>query len=87
MRKKLLKSNQVKKVMMIEKNNQNLLNKSIKKAKVGNFLNYEKSLKLNFIESYSKLIKKFSEPKKDFTYKQKVTKMNPYWLNNENKKN
>ena len=78
MRKKLLKSNQVKKVMMIEKNNQNLLNKSIKKAKVGNFLNYEKSLKLNFIESYSKLIKKFSEPKKDFTYKQKVTKMNPY---------
>lgn len=78
MRKKLLKNNQLKKITLIEKNNISLLKKSIEKARKGSFLNYEKSLKFNFVKSYSKLIKNFSDPKKNFSYKQKVTKLNPY---------
>ena len=38
----------------------------------------QKSIKLNFIKTYSKLIKKFSKPKLVFEEGQKETKLNPY---------
>ena len=87
LRKELLKNNQEKNIFKIEKTNKALLEKALKKARSEDFLSYRKSLKFNFIKSYSKLVKKFSKPKINFGHEQKITKLNPYWEINENKKN
>ena len=78
LRKELLKNNQEKNIFKIEKTNKALLEKALKKARSEDFLSYRKSLKFNFIKSYSKLVKKFSKPKINFGHEQKITKLNPY---------
>ena len=51
---------------------------AVSKARKQKFLNYKKSIKLNFTNTYSKIIKKFSKPQLDFEEGQKETKLNPY---------
>ena len=41
-------------------------------------MSFDKSMRLNFIKSYSKKIKKFNSPNKDFFGGQKETKLIPY---------
>jgi hypothetical protein len=74
----LLKSNSLKHLITIERSNENKVIQAVQKARKGSFLNYEKSIKFNFIKSYSKIVKSFSKPSKNFHRKQKETKLNPY---------
>ena len=74
----LLKSNSLKHLISIKKSNENKVILAVQKARKGSFLNYKKSIKFNFIKSYSKIIKNFSKPSKNFYRKQKETKLNPY---------
>lgn len=62
----------------IRKNEKAKILKIIKKAKKQKFLDFNQSLKLNFIESYSNKIKNFSVDKIDYISKQKETKLEPY---------
>ena len=78
LRSQLVKNNKLRQIQLIEKLNKNIVISSVEKARKGNFLKYEKSVKFNFIKSYSKIIKNFSKPSKNFHSKQKETKLNPY---------
>jgi len=62
----------------IEKKNENLVKVAVKKAKQQKTLSFDKSLKVNFIKSYSKKINKFSKPKTLFDKGQLDTKLAPY---------
>lgn len=75
---KLLKKKMNNLVNKIETKNNKKLDNALKKARQESFLRYEKSLKLNFIKSYSKIIKKFSKPQKMFKHKQKLLIPKPY---------
>ena len=75
---KMLKVTNLKIIKKIEKVNERKLITAFSIAKKEKFLDFENSVKLNFINSYSKIIKKFSEPKLDFQEGQKETKLNPY---------
>ena len=77
-RTQLIKNNNLHQVKRIEKANKNKVIFAVEKARKANFLKYEKSLKFNFVKSYSKIIKNFSEPSTNFHEKQKETKLNPY---------
>jgi TPP-dependent pyruvate/acetoin dehydrogenase alpha subunit len=63
-----------KKFTTIEKN----IKQSVIKAKKEKEMSFDKSMKLNFIKSFSKKINKFSTPKKNFFGGQKETKLLPY---------
>ncbi len=78
LRSQLIKNGQYKQIKKIEKFNENKIKSSVEKARKENFLKYEKSIKFNFVKSYSKIIKSFSKPSKNFHSKQKETKLNPY---------
>ena len=51
---------------------------AVKKAKKDSFLTFEKCLSFNFINNYSKIIKKFADDDNEFKLGQKETKLNPY---------
>ena len=55
----LLKSSNLKQLVNIEKSNERKIIQAVQKARKGKFLKYEKSLKFNFIKSYSKIVKSF----------------------------
>ena len=74
----LIKNGKYKQVKKIENFNEVKVKLSVAKARKENFLKYEKSIKFNFIRSYSKIIKSFSKPSNKFHSKQKETKLNPY---------
>ena len=74
----MLKNYSLSKLKKIEKINQNKVISAVAKAKKDKFLNMDKSIKLNFVKSYSKIIKNFSQPSKNFKEKQKETKLSPY---------
>tara|TARA_B100001123_G_C15259411_1_gene1005989 strand:+ start:160 stop:1197 length:1038 start_codon:yes stop_codon:yes gene_type:complete len=78
LRSQLIKNKKYNNVKRIEKSNENKVKLAVKKARKENFLNYEKSVKFNFVKSYSKVIKNFSKASKNFHSKQKETKLNPY---------
>ena len=65
-------------VKKIERNNEKKVISAVNKARKAKFLKFEDSIKFNFIESYSKIIKSFSKPSKNFKEKQKETKLSPY---------
>ena len=67
-----------KQVEKIEKINKKKVISAVNKARKDKFLNFESSIKFNFIKSYSKIVKNFSKPSKNFQEKQKETKLNPY---------
>ena len=73
-----LKANGLNKIKKIEKNNEKKIITAFSRARKQKPLNYEKSIKFNFIKSYSKIVKNFSKPSKNFYRKQKETKLNPY---------
>ena len=77
-RSQLLKNNCLKQIKLIEKINKEKVIFAVSKARKDKFLNFEKSLKLNFIKSYSNIIKGFSKSSKNFQAIQKETKLNPY---------
>ena len=62
----------------IEKTNENLVKLAVNKARKQNHLSFNKSLDVNFIKSYSKIIKKFSKSKTLFDKGQLDTKLAPY---------
>ena len=62
----------------IEKNNIKKINKAIDSALKDKFLDFNSSLKCNFVTSYSKIIKKFTNKKLNFKTGQKDTKLAPY---------
>ena len=74
----LIKNKKHRQIKLIEKLNENIVISSVEKARRESFLKYEKSIKFNFIKSYSKIIRSFSKPSKNFHSKQKETKLNPY---------
>ena len=78
LRSKLLDIIDLEKLKKIEKNNEKKVITAVSKARKQKFLNYDKSIKLNFINTYSKKIKKFSKPQSSFEKGQKETKLNPY---------
>ena len=75
---KLLKVISINRIKKIEKLNEKKVMFAVSKARKQKCMNYEKSIKLNFTNTYSKIIKKFSKPKLDFEEGQKETKLNPY---------
>tara|TARA_B100001123_G_C15344700_1_gene1036467 strand:+ start:8892 stop:9935 length:1044 start_codon:yes stop_codon:yes gene_type:complete len=75
---KLIKNGYLKTIERIEKSNKNRVRLAAQKARKEKFLNYNKSVQFNFINTYSKIVKKFSNPSKNFAEKQKETKLNPY---------
>tara|TARA_Y100000294_G_scaffold176914_1_gene200706 strand:+ start:633 stop:1676 length:1044 start_codon:yes stop_codon:yes gene_type:complete len=77
-RSQLIKNKMHKHIKKIEQFNENRVRQAIQNARKDNFLKYDKSIKFNFVNSYSQIIKKFSSPSKDFKEKQKETKLNPY---------
>ena len=77
-RSELLKLKYSKQIQQIEKLNENKIISAVKKARKDKSLKFDQSIKLNFIKSYSKIIKKFSLPSTNFKEKQKETKLNPY---------
>ena len=62
----------------IEKNNIKKINNAIDNALKDKFLDFNSSLKCNFVTSYSKIIKKFNNKKLNFKTGQKDTKLAPY---------
>jgi len=74
----LLNKKYSKQVEKIEKINKKKVISAVNKARKDKFLNFESSIKFNFIKSYSKIVKNFSKPSKNFQEKQKETKLNPY---------
>ena len=78
LRSKLLKGISVNRIKAIEKHNEKKIILAVSNARKQKFLNYKKSIKLNFTNTYSKIIKKFSKPQLNFEEGQKETKLNPY---------
>lgn len=78
LRSELIKKNYHRQIKTIEKLNENKVKLAVNKARKEKFLDYDKSIKFNFIKSYSKIVKKFSKAAKNFNEKQKETKLNPY---------
>ena len=74
----ILKNITLDKVNKIKRLNENKVIQAVIKARKDKFLSYKKSIKFNFIKSYSKIIKKFSKPSTNFGEDQKETKLNPY---------
>tara|TARA_B100001013_G_C24573061_1_gene427407 strand:- start:49 stop:1092 length:1044 start_codon:yes stop_codon:yes gene_type:complete len=72
------KANGLNKIKKIEKDNEKKVITAFSRARKQKPLNYEKSIKFNFTNTYSKIIKKFGKPKLDFKEGQKETKLNPY---------
>ena len=77
-RSQLLKKNCLEQVKAIEKINKKKVMSAVFKARKDKFLKFEKSIKFNFIESYSNIIKSFSKASKNFQGVQKETKLSPY---------
>ena len=67
-----------KNIKKIKKINLNYIDKIIKNAPKEKFLSFEKSLKLNFIKSYSSKIKKFTLNNSTFKSSQQATKITSY---------
>lgn len=65
-------------IKKIKKINLNYIDKIIKNASKEKFLSFEKSLKLNFIKSYSSKIKKFTQNNSTFKSSQQPTKITSY---------
>ncbi len=65
-------------IKKIEKENIKKIENSVIQAKKQKSLDFNKSLELNFVISYSKIIKNFSKPKKIFKKGQIDTKLAPY---------
>ncbi len=78
MKLKLTKLFNEKTIKKIEKLNEKKVKLSVIKAKKQKSLSFKESLSLNFIKSYSKIIKKFSNPKRIFEKGQSDTKLAPY---------
>lgn len=78
MRSKMLKLFNKKTVDKIDRLNEKKVKLAVTKAKKQKNLNFKQSLDVNFIKSYSKIIKKFSNPKKIFEKGQSDTKLIPY---------
>jgi len=78
LRSQLLKNGYLNQVNKIEILNSNRIISAVNKARKDKFLDFEKSIKFNFIRSYSRIIKKFSNSSTNFNEKQKTTKLNPY---------
>ena len=77
-RSQLIKNKYLNEITKIEKNNEKKIIESVKKIQKDKFLKYKKSLSYNFINSRSKIIKKFLGPSRKFNEQQKETKLNPY---------
>ncbi len=67
-----------KKINEIIKKNKSKVNSAIKFSRTAKILNFEDSLKYNFVEKYSNHIKKFSKNNSLFLSNQKETKLEPY---------
>lgn len=78
MRLQLIKLFNEKIINKIDKINENNIILSVNQARKQKTMNFEKSLQVNFIQSYSKIIKNFSKPKKMFDKGQLDTKLAPY---------
>jgi TPP-dependent pyruvate/acetoin dehydrogenase alpha subunit len=78
LRNKIIKNFSLKIVNDIDEKNKIKVLSAIKKAKNSDFLSYQKSLDLNFIKSYSSIIKKFTENKFDLDSDQLETKLKNY---------
>jgi TPP-dependent pyruvate/acetoin dehydrogenase alpha subunit len=77
-KKSLLKFFSEKLINNIEKKNEKIVKFAVKKAREQKHISFNKSLEVNFIKSYSKIIKKFSKPKTLFDKGQLDTKLAPY---------
>ena len=66
------------KIRKIFNKNELKVKKIVSKAKNTKTIDFKESLKLNFIKSYSKVIKRFNLPVKNFAGGQKETKLKPY---------
>ena len=73
-----MKKNEIKKLEKIFNKNELKVKKMVLKAKNNKTIDFKESLKLNFIKSYSKVIKRFNLPVKNFAGGQKETKLKPY---------
>jgi TPP-dependent pyruvate/acetoin dehydrogenase alpha subunit len=78
MRSKLVKFFNEKTINKIDISNEKKVKNAVAEAKKQKSLNFKQSLSVNFVKSYSKIVKKFSNPKKIFEKGQSDTKLAPY---------
>ena len=78
MRLQLLKFFDEKIINKIDTINENNIKLFVNQARKQKNIDFKKSLEMNFIKSYSKIIKNFSKPKKIFDIGQKDTQLKPY---------